>query len=223
MPVRAKPRILLVNPNTSHATTDMMVAIAQEAFAGRAAVVGVTAARGVSMILDEAALGASVGAVIEATGAAEGYEGVIVSAFGDPGLAELRARLEVPVAGICEASMREAAEGGRRFGIATVTPLLVDIFARKAAMLGIGDSFVGTRLTTGDPLALAADPVRLEAELAHAVAASIAQDRAEAVIIGGGPLGQAAIGLAGRYPVPVIAPIPCAVRALTRDLGLPAA
>lgn len=214
------PRILLINPNTSQATTAMMVAIAQEAFGRDADVDGATAARGVPMILDETALGAAVDAVIEAAGTVRGYDGVIVSAFGDPGLAELRATLVVPVAGICEASMLEAAEGGRRFGIATVTPLLVDIFDRKADRLGIGARFVGTRLTSGDPLALAADPARLEAELALAVAASIERDGAQAVIIGGGPLGQAAIGLAGRFPVPVIAPIPCAARALMRDLGL---
>jgi Asp/Glu/hydantoin racemase len=39
-------------------------------------------------------------------------------------------------------------------------------------------------------------------------------DHAETVIIGGGPLGQAAIALARSFSRPIIAPIPAAMRRL---------
>jgi Asp/Glu/hydantoin racemase len=74
--------------------------------------------------------------------------------------------------------------------------------------------FTGIRLTPGDPVALAGDPVRLQQCLAEAVATCFDDDRAEAVIIGGGPLGQAATALAQSFRQPVIAPIPSAVRRL---------
>jgi hypothetical protein len=48
--------------------------------------------------------------------------------------------------------------------------------------------------------------------LRQAVAACIELDKAEAVIIGGGPLGNAAIALTPMFSIPVIAPIPAAVR-----------
>ena len=47
---------------------------------------------------------------------------------------------------------------------------------------------------------------------------SIELDGAEAVAIGGGPLGQAAIALAPRFATSIIAPIPAAMRRLLRML-----
>jgi len=55
--------------------------------------------------------------------------------------------------------------------------------------------------------------------LAEAVRQSIRCDGAQAVIIGGGPLGQAAIALASRFTTPIIAPIPAAVRRLMRAIA----
>src|SRR5580692_1192788 len=104
-------RILLINPNSSRATTDMMVAIARATLPAGFAVDGVTAQRSPPMIVTRAALEAA-GPEVVAIGLAQvsRYAGVIVSAFGDPGLAELRTRVAVPAVGICEASMLAAAQ-----------------------------------------------------------------------------------------------------------------
>ena len=110
--------------------------------------------------------------------------------------------------------MLAAASGGRRFGVATVTPLLAGSIRRQARALGLRGCYTGIRVTAGDPMALAAAPARLVEALAQAVAACIGQDGAAAVIIGGGPLGDAAAALAPRFAVPVIAPIPAAIRHL---------
>lgn len=207
-------RILLLNPNTSEATTEMMTAIARKALPPRMEMVGLTARQGVPMIVDEQRLWE---AGVEITRDPErilnlNVAGVIISAFGDPGIDTLRFLLPIPIVGIFEASALEASAKGRKFGIATVTPGLVDVLAQKAEVLGIGRQFTGTRLTEGDPEELASHPVRLEQALGRAVARCFDEDGAEAVIIGGGPLGQAAIGLAARFRAPVIAPIPAAVR-----------
>ena len=122
--------------------------------------------------------------------------------------------MPIPAEGICEASMIEAAAGGRRFGVATVTSDLVVPISQRARDLGLAHLFTGIRLTPGDPVALAGDPVRLQLCLAEAVATCFDDDRAEAVIIGGGPLGQARTALAQSFRQPVIAPIPSAVRRL---------
>jgi Asp/Glu/hydantoin racemase len=208
--------ILLLNPNTSTATTAMMVDIAQSCAPEGFSVSGETAARGVPMILDAARLRAAGSEVIESWKRHEGaISGIVISAFGDPGIDELRKLTDVPIVGICESSILEAAQGGRRFGIATVTPDLAEPIEESVIALGLGHLYSGIRLTSEDPEALAADPVALEAALGDAVTASIEMDGAQAVIIGGGPLGQAAIGLAHRFNVPVIAPIPAAMRKLT--------
>lgn len=210
--------ILLINPNASAATTDMMVAIAAAEFPPAYAVSGATARSGPQMIVNSAELAAAAPEVERNWRESGGHwAGVIISAFGDPGIERVRAASQVPVAGICEASMLEAAQHGRRFGVATVTPELTDAIQARAAHLGLDKLYTGIRLTPGDPRALAADPQALEEGLAQAVRECIECDGAQAVIIGGGPLGQAAIALAQRFTVPVIAPIPAAVRYLLRQ------
>lgn len=208
-------KILLINPNSSEATTAMMTGIAAAVVPGDVEVVGATARNAPTMITTAVALAAAADEVIEiGVRDAAGFAGIIVSAYGDPGLKDLQDRVVIPVVGICEASMIEASTGGRRFGVATVTPDLVDSIEGAARALNLGHLFSGVRLTPGDPLELAGDPERLQAALADAVRACLDKDRAEAVIIGGGPLGQAALALAPMFSAPIIAPIPAAVRRL---------
>ncbi|WP_315833458.1 aspartate/glutamate racemase family protein [Bradyrhizobium prioriisuperbiae] len=215
-------RIVLINPNSAQATTDMMVAIARGAAGDRAPVVGVTATRAPAMIVTPHELDASAGEVVE-LGLAHrpGCLGFIVSAFGDPGLEALREQTGLPCTGLCEASMRAAHADGRRFGVATVTPELTDAIAAQARHLGFAATYTGLRSTQGDPRALAADAGRLRAELADAVRACIALDGAEAVIIGGGPLGDAASDLQRMFSEPIIAPIPSAVNQLLGMINRP--
>ncbi|MFY9238872.1 MAG: aspartate/glutamate racemase family protein [Roseovarius sp.] len=61
-------------------------------------------------------------------------------------------------------------------------------------------------------MALTANAAALDEALATAIAAAIADGGAEAVVIGGGPLAEAARALASRTPVPLIEPVPAAVR-----------
>lgn len=140
--------IWLLNPNTSAATTAAMVEIARAAAPGLA-IEGRTAPFGAPLITDEPALARGAEAVLamadgagldragpDGTGpngtgpSGTRAEGLIVAAFGDPGLDALRARLSIPVTGIGEASFRAAAAHGR-FGIATTTPALEAAIAAR--------------------------------------------------------------------------------------------
>lgn len=208
-------QILLINPNSSGETTAMMVGIAQACDLGDLGVIGATATRSPPMIVTAEQLSAAADEVVE-IGArdASKVSGIIVSAFGDPGIEQLRQQVGIPVVGICEASMIEAASGSRRFGVATVTPELVIPIEQRARDLNLIHLYTGIRLTSGDPLELAANSLHLEQALATAVAQCFDEDHAEAVIIGGGPLGQAAVGLARSFNQHIIAPIPAAVRQL---------
>jgi allantoin racemase len=196
-----------------------MVAIAGVAAPRGTEIVGATAALGPPMITTAQELAdAAPGVVGMGLAEAAMVDGIIVGAFGDPGLGQLRALVRMPVVGIAEAAMLEAAEGGRRFGIATVTPALAEPIAERVRDVGLAERYTGIRLTPDDPIALTTDPVRLVEALAEAVRRSIDCDGAGAVVIGGGPLGEAAIALAARFATPIIAPIPAAVRHLLRTI-----
>lgn len=210
-------RIALVNPNTDARVTAAMCRIAQRAAPEGVEVVGLTAPFGKPLITDEAALARAAEAVVTLANRLVGFDGVIVAAFGDPGLEALRGRLACPVVGIAEAAMLVAGSGGRRFAVATTTPGLSAAIAAQAARGGHA-GFAGTWLTPGDPEAIMADPDAL-VEALHAVCgAAILEGGAEAVIIGGGPLALAAEALRDRVTVPLIAPVPEAVRLLRSRL-----
>ncbi|MFB9516687.1 aspartate/glutamate racemase family protein [Streptomyces purpureus] len=213
-----------MNPNSSRPTTEMMAAIARRALGEAYEVHPVTVPDGPPMIVTEPALAAAVPHVV-AAGLAARAEGacaaILVGAFGDPGVEELRAATDVPVAGLAESALTEAAAQGAHFGIATTTPGLAASIATGVDRLGLTDRYTGLRLTAGDPQLLAASPELMRERLALAVEACLVQDAADTVVIGGGPLGDAAWWLQTRFATPVVAPVPAACRRIARALSAP--
>ncbi|MCR9087582.1 MAG: aspartate/glutamate racemase family protein [Rhodobacteraceae bacterium] len=197
-------RVLLINPNGNHATTQTMVAIAAAACADLT-VQGATMHGQANVITTPQALQRAALAVA-AHRVSPNVAAVIVAAFGDPGRDALRGRLVCPVVGIAEAGMLAAATGGRRFSVATTTPALEDPIRARAAAYGLADALVSVRVTAGDPLAVMGNPVRLRDAMGAAVA-RCAADGADAVVIGGGPLALVARDLSDDSPVPLIEPV----------------
>jgi allantoin racemase len=210
-------KIALINPNTSHAVTAAMLEIARSAAPAKWQIDGITASFGVPLITNEDELAVAADAV-RSIKLPLRYDGMIVAAFGDPGCATLVTREGCPVVGIGEASMRAAAANARRFSVVTVTPDLVDAIKQKARALGLGRQLVSVRLTEGDAVILTAAPDDLIIALKDAVQRAVVNDGANAVIIGGGPLAQAARSLRQYFTVPIIEPLPEAVLALQRLL-----
>ncbi len=207
-------RLLVVNPNTDRATTAAMRRIAAEAAPAGVVVEGLTVVRGAALITDPAALALAAEAVVEAEDAirARAPDAVIVAAFGDPGRARLAERLALPVVGIGEAGMRAGAAGGRRFAVVTTTPDLVGSITAMAEELGLAGQFAGVALTEGDAAAVTRDATLLPRALEQAGRRAIADWGVSALVIGGGPLAEAARGLA-LAGVAIVEPVPAAVAA----------
>ena len=119
----------------------MMVRIAQSVAAKDVEIVGATAPHSPQMIIDPAALAARRPQVVEiGMTLARTSAGIIISAFGDPGIDDLRKQTKMPVVGIAEAAMLAASANTRRFGVATTTPALVPSIDARAAGLGLASS-----------------------------------------------------------------------------------
>lgn len=224
-PALADDRIIvLINPNSNEAATQSMAELAQ-AEIGDAAIVEGRSNTGAPALLTtpEDMANAIPGVVATGTEAASDprVAALIVSAFSDPGLPELRAAVDIPVFGIGEEVFHEAARDGRPFGIVTVTPdeELIESFRQKAASLGYEAQYRGTRVTPGDPAELVEDPDRLDAALAEAVNRSVAEDGAEAVIMGGGPLSASALRLQPQFEQPLVVAVTAAARAAMQDIA----
>ena len=212
-------RVALINPNTNAETTAVMTDIALAAAPTGWTIEGLTAPFGPPLIAEPMALARAADAVLALAPTLAGFDAAIVAAFGDPGRAALARLWKRPVVGIAEAGMAEAASlSGGRFSVVTTTSGLKDAIRDVAIDYGWGPALASIRTTSGDAAGLMADPARLEAALADLIRKAIAEDGARAVVIGGGPLAKAARALARRFSVPVIAPIPAAVRALEARL-----
>lgn len=207
-------RIALVNPNTSMAATEVMLASARAVLPGNVEVQGFTATEGQELISDETALQSAARMMVQFALrlATPDIDAMIVCGFGDPGLAEIDQCLRIPVTGLAQASLSEAAAGGRRFSIVTVTPAL-DSSLRAAALLhGRAGHLASIRYTDGLLSEVMRTPASLQQALLLGCQRAVQEDGAEAIVIGGGPLAQAAGWIAARLNLPVIDPVAAAVR-----------
>jgi allantoin racemase len=189
-------RILLINPNTNAATTEAMLAIARAAAPAGVEIEGITARFGADLIEVEETLETASHAV-----------------------AEILAPKELNVVGIAEAGMHAAAQGGRRFSIVTTTSGLADPIKRLVSRYGLEKQFASLRFTEGPAAALMGDPEALADALKKAASEARDLDGAEAVVIGGGPLARAARRLAVELALPIIEPVPEAIKLVTQRIA----
>lgn len=205
--------VLVINPNSSEKTTDAMVAITRRHLP---VVQGWTNADAPTMITEPEALVRAADQLCEAV--LPEASAVIVAAFGDPGVLRLAETLCCPVVGIGAAAARAAAQDGARFAVVTTTAELgpsIDVLMRSK---GAADTYLGSFMTGGAPQALLADPATLDEALLRACVD--ARDAgAERIIIGGGPLAEAAIRLEPQIDVPLVQPLVAASTEVAVMLG----
>jgi allantoin racemase len=214
-------RIALINPNTSTQATDLMLVSARQGLPAHVRVEGRTVRQGPALITHPKAL-AEASRIVADYGvevAAEGFDALIISGFGDPGLHALRDSVKIPVFGIAQASITEAAQGGRHYSIVTVTPDLYPSLLQAAKTHGLNGTLASIRFTDGRLLDVMKTPEQLEAALLLACEKAVTTDGAQAIVIGGGPLAQAARSIGKSLYIPVIDPVSSAVRLAIKTLS----
>lgn len=212
-------RLALLNPNTNAATTAHMAGIVEALVPDTIRVEGHTMHLGPSIVTDAAAL-ASAARQIETVGqslAADGVDALLVAGFGDPGLACLRETLDIPVTGIAEAGMAEAAALGR-FSIITTTPRLEQNIRALVDRYGHSAELASLRITPGIAEQVMADAEGLQSALVS-LARACAADGAASVLLGGGPLARAAEAVTGAIDLAVIEPVAAGARLAARRLA----
>lgn len=209
-PASPARRLLLINPNTSTATTQLMAQIARDE-AADFDVEAMTVAHGKALITNEFELATAARAVAELLERSDlsRFSGILIAAFGDPGMQEARTRSGPPITGLAEAAMNEAPG---RFAVVTTTPALARPIKASAALYGHDTRLAGVFTTPGEPAVLMASPEALLDAMIDASRRALAQSGADSIVIGGGPLARVARQLRVLLPVPVIEPIPAAVR-----------
>lgn len=208
-------RILLINPNSTEYVTERMAVAAREELGPSWHVAEMTNIGAPSIIADEPGLKVATELLVAAVeNGLDPLDGVIVAAFIDPALEELRDLLSVPVVGISESGMLEAAAYGR-FAIVAPTPDLFDVITGLAERYGVRDRLAALLTTKADAYVLMSEPEALVQTLREMIDEAVARGDVDAVLIGGGPLADAAKALAeDNPPCPIVGPVPAAARRL---------
>lgn len=206
-------RILLINPNTTPAVTDLVARHVRTIAGAAATIIPVTGRFGARYIASRAASAIAAHAALDALAEhVAGCDAVYLACFGDPGLAALREVSPVPVIGMAEAACLAASAGSRRFAIVTGGVLWGPMLTEFVTGIGLRDHLTGVRTVAPTGGEIAADPEAALSALAAACTACATQDGAEAVILGGAALA----GLAARIQPDVPVPVLCSVEAGTR-------
>lgn len=240
---RDMPTLLVLNPNTTEAVTERLLAAARARAPSGWALRGATARFGASYISDEAAAGVAARAAVDAWQAdAEAYprqpaDAVLLGCFGDPGLFALRAlvqqrgfalghgdrRAPARVHGLAEAAMNAAAARHGRFAVVTGGADWVPMLARLSAALGLHGAHVGTVAVAATGGEMAADPDRAHALLAGACDEALQRwPDVAAVLLGGAGLAGLAAPLQPRVARPVLDNVALALEAVFQADASPA-
>ena len=198
-------KLLLINPNTTQAMTDLMLAEARKIVASDTAVRAVTGRFGARYIASRASYAIAGHAALDAY-AEHGADAdvVVLACFGDGGLTALKEIAHQPVIGMAEASCLTAAACGGRFAIVTGGERWGPMLREFVATLGMSErlAFVQTVAPTGADIAR--EPERALGLLADACTACVSEHGADSVILGGAGLAGLAARIADKVPVPLI-------------------
>lgn len=204
-------RILVINPNTTAAMTEKIAAAARRVAAPGTEIVAVNPDKGpvsIEGFYDEAM---SVPGVLELIRRHEGYDAAVIACFDDTGLDAARCATDRPVVGIGEAAYHMAAMLSNKFSVVTTLARSVPALEHNLQKYGLAARCARVRssevpvLDLEDPGSEACD--RISAEIGRA----IAEDRAEAIVLGCAGMTDLADHLAAAHGVPVLDGVVCAV------------
>jgi allantoin racemase len=205
VPGGPRRRLLVVNPNSNRVVTALIRAAADRVLAAGTEAVVVDppdAPHSIETPLDRAAAEPRALALIEAS---PDFDAYVLACFDDIAVHAARGIVAAPVVSAIEASIAIARTLARRFAIVTTVEAAVP--GIRALLETHGAAALCTVRAAGIGVA-AATAARADAEalsrLRDAVVRAVAEDHAEAVILGSGGLTGCAAGLAASVSVPII-------------------
>ncbi len=215
-------RLHVINPNTTQSMTEKIGACARAVAGPGTEIVATNPQSGPASIegyYDEAfSLPGLLAEIAKAE--AEGCQGHVMACFDDSGLDAARSLARGPVVGTCEAAMIAASLVATSFSVVTTLPRSVPVIEELARKYGWSHRCRRVRsaeipvLDLEDPASGAVDKLRAE------IARALAEDRAEAVILGCAGMADLTDRLTREMGVPVIDGVAAAVKLVEGLIGL---
>jgi allantoin racemase len=178
-----RPRLLIVNPNASVQVTRWLKDEAERVAQSRFEVAAVNAPSGLAAIETPNDLLRAMEAVVSTIAEDNAATAAAIGAFGDPGLAEARALVRIPVFGLGEEGLRAAGATGPRFSIVTLGEAMRAPIAVRVQAFGLGAQLQHIHVL---PMSVA-DMIANRDAYRWAVAKAIRASSPSAVLLGGAP------------------------------------
>lgn len=214
-------KLLVINPNISEDVTALIEAEAQRSAGEGTELLLRTAPYGVEYIETRLESLIAAGAVAEVMAQHAGaVDGVLVAAFGDPGMPALKELAQVPVIGITEAALCAAALQGHRFSIIAISDRITAWYRECVEGFGLAGRLASIRSLKEALGGIGAVQDDFGPALVSLARQAVEEDGADVVILAGAPLAGLARTVAGQIPVPVVDGISAGVRMAEAVIGL---
>src|SRR6478736_4390116 len=227
-------KLLVTNPNISNDVTSLIESEARRSASPGTELVVRTAGHGVEYIETRFESLIAAGAVAEviaeyahdgggptgSAGAGSAVDGVVVAAFGDPGMPALKELVDVPVIGITEAALCAAALQGQRFSIIAISDRIRPWYLDCVERFGLGGRLASIRSINEALNGIGSVQEDFKETLLALSRQAVAEDGADVVILAGAPLAGLARELRGQIPVPVVDGISAGIRMAEAVVGL---
>lgn len=211
MEVTFKMRILVVNPNTTASMTDKIGAAARRVASPGTEIVAVNPAVGPASIegfYDEAM---SLAGLLDTIRTADGFDAVVIACFDDTGLDAARCLTERPVIGIGEAAYHYASIIANKFSVVTTLGRSVPALEHNLHRYGLMARCARVRSSEVAVLELEHPGSDACARISAEIGRAVAEDRAEAIVLGCAGMTDLADALAREHGLPVLDGVTCAV------------
>ncbi len=204
-------RIHVVNPNTTGSMT-LKIGLAAKAAASPGVEVTVSnpdfGPSSIEGYFDEAF---SVPGLIEEVGKAAGADAFVVACFDDTGLDAARCATSAPVIGIGEAAFHMASLIAAKFSVVTTLSRSIVPIEHNLSKYGLGVRCARVRAAEVPVLALEEPHSGARQTIEKEIARALAEDGAEAIVLGCAGMTDLAHDLERKAGVPVLDGVACAV------------
>ncbi len=205
-------KILIGNPNTTAAITDMVAAAARAAASPGTEIKSATSEFGARVIGTRTEMAIAEYASLELMAReSAGCDAAIIGASIDSGLRAVREMLSIPVVGITEAALHTACLLGGRFGLVAMSARSAVATREMVEGYGLATRLAGIACVATTPAEFVADPDAAMTTLSDAARLLVERDMADVVVMVGAVMAGIPPRIQDRVSVPVIEGVSCAV------------
>ncbi|MCB2136000.1 MAG: aspartate/glutamate racemase family protein [Rhodobacteraceae bacterium] len=197
-------RILVINPNTTQHMTEKIGAAARRVALPGTEIIAVNPKDGPAAIegyYDEAMCVSGLLDIIRTT---DGFDAVVIACFDDTGLDAARCLTDRPVIGIGEAAYHVASMLSNKFSVITTLARSVPALEHNLTRYGLSARCARVRASDVPVLELERPGSDARGRISAEVARAIAEDKAEAIVLGCAGMADFAASLSAKHGLPVI-------------------